>query len=157
MCRTYSCLFWLAHFRANVLLTDLAEVIPLLQLNIKENEKVIAHHGGSVKASILRWGNKDPSINFIPDVVLLADCIYYKQSIDKLLETLDNITENDTRILMSQEMRESDVQKNCWEYFVKRASEKFSFNYVPLSVQNPEYRCPDIKLIELIKKEKTCY
>lgn len=65
-------------FRANVTLTDLPEAVPLTELNLKENLEICTSDNNTVQVVSLIWG-EDVFTNIIPDVILLADCIYYKE------------------------------------------------------------------------------
>ena len=49
--------------------------MPLLSLNIETNKNLCK---GSIRASALRWGIDD-SLYSSPDILLLADCIYYEE------------------------------------------------------------------------------
>lgn len=65
-------------FRANVALTDLPEALPLLELNLKVNIKSCTVNSNKVEVVPLAWGeNVDNGV--VPDVILLADCVYYKE------------------------------------------------------------------------------
>ena len=70
---TVLCLF----FRAEVIISDLPEFIPLINMNIEVNKDLIT---GNTMAKALTWGEDTISEhNF--DYVVLADCIYYEQVI----------------------------------------------------------------------------
>jgi hypothetical protein len=62
--------------RASVTMTDLPEVMPLLQKNIDVNQSVWNSFGGKVCTQVLQWGS-DLQDWKTPDVLLLADCVYY--------------------------------------------------------------------------------
>jgi hypothetical protein len=59
-------------------MTDLSEVIPLLQKNIDINETVWNSLGGKVYIQVLQWGSDLQDWN-TADVLLLADCVYYME------------------------------------------------------------------------------
>ena len=63
-------------FRAShVTLTDLPELLPLLKINCAENTSIIQ---GVTEVQQLTWGNTQQIQAIqVPDVILLADCIYY--------------------------------------------------------------------------------
>ncbi|XP_019874696.1 protein N-lysine methyltransferase METTL21D isoform X2 [Aethina tumida] len=69
---------------ACVVLTDLHNALPLLELNIKCNRDVLDELNTSIEAKTLQWG-QDCDIKFTPDIILLADCIYYEGVIMVLL------------------------------------------------------------------------
>ncbi|KAK9721990.1 Lysine methyltransferase [Popillia japonica] len=136
-----------ASLGANVLLTDLFDAIPLLQFNINENKALCK---GEIRSAVLKWGDKI-DFGYIPDKILLADCIYYKESIDSLIDTLRYYATEKTEIILAQELRESDVQKNNWDYFLENVKNYFRCVVVPISEQNPDYCSPDIVLLKLFK------
>lgn len=59
-------------------MTDLENALPMLEKNIKANEKQWKSLGGVAKAQALEWG-KEVKLNFIPDIILLTDCVYYEE------------------------------------------------------------------------------
>lgn len=70
-------------FRANVVLTDLQEMIPLIIKNVAKNSSVLK---GKVDVQVFDWGSDIKSLPYCEDegfegfdVVLVADCIYYKE------------------------------------------------------------------------------
>lgn len=69
-------------FRANVLLTDLPVAMRLLEYNILKNNKLI--NEGSAKSCVFNWGSKI-NLERSPDIILLADCIYYEEVILSIL------------------------------------------------------------------------
>ena len=62
--------------RAFVQITDLEDFIPLIQLNIKENEAILH---GKAEAKALKWGEQARKFLPPPDYILFADCIYYEE------------------------------------------------------------------------------
>jgi hypothetical protein len=59
-------------------MTDLSEAMPLLQKNIDANQAVWDSCGGKACAQVLQWGS-DIQDWKTPDVLLLADCVYYME------------------------------------------------------------------------------
>lgn len=57
-------------------LTDLEEFVPLMNLNIENN---ISNIAGSCNSAALKWGTTVPDNLRHPDIVLMADCIYYEE------------------------------------------------------------------------------
>ena len=67
------------HFfdRANVTVTDLPEFVPLMDYNIRDNTASVT---GTIRAASLTWGSAaGREVPAAPDMVLLADCIYYEE------------------------------------------------------------------------------
>lgn len=61
-----------------MLLTDLPEALPLLKLNVENNRSNWQNSRGNAEVVPLNWG-ENTKINFVPDLILLADCVYYKK------------------------------------------------------------------------------
>lgn len=66
------------HDSANVTMTDLPEVMPLLQKNVDANQAVWRSCGGKVSTQVLQWGSEIQDWK-TPDVLVLADCVYYME------------------------------------------------------------------------------
>lgn len=65
----------LSHRASRVILTDLPDLLPLLEINRLQN---LSSATGVLAVQELTWGNTD-QIQALetPDVILMADCIYY--------------------------------------------------------------------------------
>lgn len=132
-----------------VLLTDLSEAVPLLKHNIDKNNKKF-NKESQVEVSTLTWSLeeaeklvKDKTFDF----VLVADCIYYEESINPLIETLNILTKNKkTVVVLSQELRESQKQIDIFKKFLKKARDTIIFREIPALEQDPEYQCEEIML-----------
>ncbi|XP_026292991.1 protein N-lysine methyltransferase METTL21D-like [Frankliniella occidentalis] len=135
-----------ACFGANVTVTDLPSVLPLLQLNIKENKNVWASGGGQVRATELSWGKMINELES-PDLLLLADCVYYSESIIPLVETMKQISTRETEIIICQEQRDSEKQRAIWKEFMSELTKFFQFNPIPTEEQHPLFKSPDILLL----------
>lgn len=70
------------------------------------------------------------------------------QSIDKLIKTLRDLAGVNTVFLLSQELRESDIQRECWNYFKDQITKYFKTRLVPLEEQNETFSSEDIVLFE---------
>lgn len=62
------------------------------------------------------------------------------------------LTTPETVILICQELRETEKQKNTWKMFLELLVEHFSLSYVPEEEQHSLYRSSDICLINAKKK-----
>ncbi|KAK3941248.1 protein-lysine methyltransferase METTL21D [Diplogelasinospora grovesii] len=69
-------------------ITDQVEMESLMQHNISLNGL-----DGRVKAKILNWGEPLPQeiIDFKPDTILAADCVYFEPAFPLLLQTLQDL------------------------------------------------------------------
>ncbi|XP_076261903.1 protein N-lysine methyltransferase METTL21D-like isoform X2 [Rhynchophorus ferrugineus] len=149
---------------ANVILTDLPEIIPLLERNVLLNIEYVKNNKGKTDVIPLPWGTN--VLKEKPDIILLADCIYYIQvymsikkllhihskhfqSIEPLICTLRNACKEDTQIFISQEIRESEKQQECWRYFLESINKYFKIKNIPLEEQDEEFRSSDIVIMQL--------
>lgn len=70
----------LNHFRADVVLTDLPEMVPLIKRNVTKNKESLK---GQAEVKAFEWGSDISLLNHEDhqgfDMVLAADCIYYKE------------------------------------------------------------------------------
>jgi len=130
----------LAKRGAHVELTDKPSVLPILrrnvELNIRErvhgiNEGEILH--GTARVSTLEWGNnlEEMSIQLgAPfDIIVASDCIYSNSSIMPFIGTLVAMSNTNTTILISNELRDESVQQELVEklrsfFRVKKVSPK---------------------------------
>ncbi|XP_023934853.1 protein N-lysine methyltransferase METTL21D [Bicyclus anynana] len=141
---------------AQVTLTDLPEALPLLRLNITENKTKIGSMGGYAIAESLVWGDKNSDIHKQEfDMIVLADCVYYEDAIDPLIETLqclNNTIKKKPTIYLTQELRDSEIQKKLWSDFCEKLAEYFYVEKIPEDQQHVNYRSSDILLLKLTKK-----
>lgn len=87
---------------ANVLITDLKELVPLMALNIHRNRKGRLANGGSVVAATWKWGERIPpaalklfgSQSSAVHFVLLCDALYGNpRDWPQLIQTLNSIVD----------------------------------------------------------------
>ncbi|KAL1903601.1 Protein-lysine N-methyltransferase rrg1 [Sporothrix stenoceras] len=94
-----------ALWRADVVLTDLATIVPNLTANVERNSKIIQARGGSARAGVLQWGSTREENNesegvFVVDtelfpedhqfpLVLVADPIYDEEHPALLASAID--------------------------------------------------------------------
>ncbi|XP_074146835.1 protein N-lysine methyltransferase METTL21D isoform X1 [Sminthopsis crassicaudata] len=107
-----------ASLGADVIVTDLEELQDLLKLNIKMNEHLIT---GSVQAKVLKWGEERKDCFSPPDYILMADCIYYEESLEPLLKTLKDLSGPKTCIICCYEQRtmgkNPEIERKYFEKF----------------------------------------
>ncbi|XP_063976035.1 protein N-lysine methyltransferase METTL21D-like [Diachasmimorpha longicaudata] len=133
----------------NVVMTDLRSTMPILQKNISLNQDQWRDFG-TARAEVLDWKN-NYELDFVPDIVVLADCVYYEKSIHPLIKTLEHLCRTNPRtyIILAQEERDTPVQIQVWKDFLMHLKTIFELRYIPLEEQHPTYFSRDIHLIEL--------
>lgn len=78
---------------------------------------------------------------------VLTPCIIL-QSILPLVETMKQLSTQDTEIIICQEERDSDKQRAIWKQFTSELNKYFRFTAVPFQEQHPLFRSPDILLLK---------
>ncbi|XP_071451516.1 protein N-lysine methyltransferase METTL21D-like [Hetaerina americana] len=141
-----------ASFGADVVVTDLPEVITLLWSNIDVNRIVWDANGGRIVAKELVWGKENTSDWPTPDLILIADCVYYDQSLEPLLKTVEDLSRKETEVLICQELRDTPEHKDLWEKFFALLEEKFLVTKIPILEYHPQFSSADIVLLSARKK-----
>ena len=122
-----------ASLGAHVTLTDLPAVLPHLLSNVAVNSPPFVQNpesaegwrhpsGGTVQVAALGWGEgREAEAGVVgADMILLADCVYWEELFDPLLDTLTALCMGTTRVLLSQTTRRSHVEGR----FFKRAKKR---------------------------------
>ncbi|XP_042598660.1 protein-lysine methyltransferase METTL21D [Cyprinus carpio] len=135
---------------ANVTVTDLEDLQPLLQLNIKKNQHLI--HTGSITAKVLKWGGNVEEFLPHPHYILMADCIYYEQSVEPLVETLKLLAGPETCIICCYEQRTVGVNPEIEKRFFELLLKEFQSEEIPPEKQDPEFNSPDIRILHLRRR-----
>ncbi|XP_019721071.1 protein N-lysine methyltransferase METTL21D [Hippocampus comes] len=135
---------------ANVSVTDLEDLQTLLKVNIQGNQALIS--GGSITAKVLKWGEDVSGFLPHPNYVLMADCIYYKQSVTPLVETLKLLSGPETCIICCYEQRTEGINPKVEKQFFELLQQSFNCEEIPLSKHDSEFSSPDIHILHFKKK-----
>ncbi|XP_028994343.1 protein-lysine methyltransferase METTL21D [Betta splendens] len=135
---------------AQVTVTDLEDLQPLLRVNIQENQALIS--SGSIAAKVLKWGEDVSEFLPPPHFVLMADCIYYEQSIVPLVESLKLLSGPETCIICCYEQRTEGINPKVEKRFFELLQQSFNCEEVPTDKHDPEFQSPDIHIIHIRKK-----
>ncbi|KAL4228107.1 hypothetical protein ACF0H5_013542 [Mactra antiquata] len=141
-----------ASYGANVTITDLEEFVPLMQLNIDTNMELF---NNKVDARSLKWGTDLESTYSNIDVVLVADCIYYGESLEPLVKTLDDLSGINTCVYCCYEERTSDIKQDLQNKFLRMVKQIFNIEKIPLNRQDQEYCSDDIHILKMTKLKVT--
>uniref|UniRef100_A0A3P9KF46 Valosin containing protein lysine (K) methyltransferase n=1 Tax=Oryzias latipes TaxID=8090 RepID=A0A3P9KF46_ORYLA len=135
---------------AQVIVTDLEELQKLLKVNIKDNQALVSR--GSITAKVLKWGDDVSEFLPPPHYVLMADCIYYEQSIVPLVESLKLLSGPETCIICCYEKRTEGVNPEVERKFFELLQQTFICEKIPSDKQDPEFSSPDIHILHICKK-----
>ncbi|KAG0233861.1 hypothetical protein BGW42_007068 [Actinomortierella wolfii] len=83
-----------------VQVTDQISMMSIMEANIQLNQ--LQH---STQALELNWGEPKPEDARMPDIILLADCVYHEVAFQPLVQTLINYSTRDTCILLAYKKR----------------------------------------------------
>ena len=133
-----------------VILTDQEDLVEFLSHNIELNTEVTPSESG-VSALPLQWGNNthiENVMNMVTrvDLVLVSDCVFYKESLDDLVETLQLLSDKQTRILLTYEERDSQIKHDVVKLFFEKMKSHFTWRKIPHEEHHPDYQSPDIQI-----------
>ncbi|XP_066464161.1 protein N-lysine methyltransferase METTL21D isoform X2 [Eleutherodactylus coqui] len=135
--------------RANVTVTDLEDLQDLMKTNIENNSALLT---GSCQAKVLKWGQDVVDLPS-PDYILMADCIYYEESLKPLLKTLRDLASSDTCILCCYEERTTGKNPEIERKFFELLRIDFECEEVPIDKHDEEYRSEDIHILQICRKK----
>jgi protein N-lysine methyltransferase METTL21D len=140
----------------NVITTDLEKNQELLSYNVEKNMPTFSRYG-TVTVKPLSWSKQSASDLLVQqhfDYILLSDCIYYEESIEPLIDTLEILCDNaSVEILISQELRESKRQLKLFKEFLSKLSQIFTLKEIPYEKHNEEMRSEDIVIYSCRKND----
>jgi len=140
---------------ANVTLTDLERALPLLEEGVRLNPE-LPSTGDFLRVLPLAWG--DPSdVKAVcqpdcpPDLIVVADCVYYQASLAPLVFTLRELAKaKKAPVLLSYEVRDySPEKKRIKDTFFTLVRKYFRVKEYALSDCHPTYSSEDIKMLRL--------
>ncbi|KAG0713293.1 Protein-lysine methyltransferase METTL21D [Chionoecetes opilio] len=135
---------------SHVTLTDLPELLPLLEINRVQNKSNIS---GVLEVQQLIWGDTQQIQTIkIPDVILLADCIYYKESLEPLVSTVRSLSTTTSTTIMSYEQRTDGNKPELQRRFFELMGENFTKRQIPEEEHHETYRSDDISIFEFKKR-----
>ncbi|XP_048394383.2 protein-lysine methyltransferase METTL21D isoform X2 [Stegostoma tigrinum] len=139
----------LQQWRAHVTVTDLEDMQKLLNINISDNKHLVT---GSVEAKVLKWGESVKDLPSEPDYILVADCIYYEQSLEPLLRTLKELAGKNSCIICCYEERTMGNNPEIEICFFKLLQTDFEIEEIPLDRHDEKYRSEDIHILHIRRK-----
>jgi len=132
---------------AKVIITDLEQFVPLMQMNVTQNASKLKDN--RMQACALKWGDDLENFKDEYDFILMADLIYYNESLIPLVQTMVALSSKRTVILMSYEERSTGNKPQLQKEFFKLAEEYFIIHEVPTEEQDPVYNSDDIHIYEM--------
>ena len=135
-----------------VVITDLPRFLPLLQEGIDFNPNLT-----NIQSQALSWGAEEDlkHLDFVPDLILVSDCIYYEASVEPLISTLKSVCQKSKhcRILISYEVRDYlESKKVIAKEFFRAVGSDFLIKPFATSECHEDFASDDIRVIELLPK-----
>ena len=131
---------------AHVVLTDVPEVVPLLEANAKRNAAVIAQAGGSASVQALQWETPDELPDGAKDceIVLASDLLYQRdgKQLTILCEVLRRVMSTTTRLLLTHKARHAALDEALPGALREHAG--IALVEVPFEQHHPEFRSPSV-------------
>ncbi|KAL4573171.1 hypothetical protein LXL04_019968 [Taraxacum kok-saghyz] len=118
----------------DVVLTDIAPVMPALKHNLKRNKTVL---GKMLKTAQLHWTNSDQIKALKPpfDIVVAADVVYIEESVGPLLAAMESMVSDTGVVLLGYQVRSPEAHLLFWE----QCNRIFEVEKVPHDHLHPEY------------------
>jgi len=107
-----------------------------------------------VVSQSLCWGcDPDPPVH-IPDYLILANCVYYEGSLECLLQTVLELTNQRTKVLACYEERSPEIKKliGRWHEMVRR---HFNIREVDPSLYHSKYAVSYVRIVTFERLEAT--
>ncbi|XP_042225319.1 protein-lysine methyltransferase METTL21D-like isoform X2 [Homarus americanus] len=131
---------------SRVTITDLPQFLPLMNKNILQNQDKFEC---AVEARELTWGNTEQGVDLsTPDIIVVADCIYYQESLEPLVSTLGSLCGRSTTIILSYEERTTGNKPQLQHSFFELMDKHFKRVQIPSEEQHELYRSSDIHLFK---------
>ncbi|KAI7889878.1 putative methyltransferase-domain-containing protein [Mucor mucedo] len=113
-----------------VYITDLAQVVPLIQENVKLHA-IEREDAAEIIVDRLHWGNSEDATRLLAggrfDLVVVSDCVYFPELFSMLLDTLLDVCDESTRVVIGYKCRSLEKEVGFWQDYFGRY-----FEYEPI-------------------------
>ncbi|KAA8524313.1 hypothetical protein F0562_010736 [Nyssa sinensis] len=132
---------------SDVVLTDIAPVMPALKHNLKRNKPVL---GKTLKMTQLYWTNPDQIKALGPpfDLVIATDVVYIEESVGPLLSAMAALVADTGVVLLGYQLRSPEAHRLFWEL----CGDVFNVEKVPHEHLHPEYAYEETDVYIMRKK-----
>lgn len=105
-----------------------------------------------VEAKTLVWGKESPTTEKDYDYVILADCIYYEQSLVPLVQSIIDLCSEKTVVFCCYEQRTTGNKPKLEKEFFELIRAKFNVEEIPGDRQDSQFRSDDIHIMKFMLK-----
>lgn len=133
----------------NVVLTDIAPVMPALKHNLKRNKPALKK---TLKTAQLYWGNDEQLNSLKPpfDFVIATDVVYLEETVAPLIKAMERLVADDGVVLLGYQLRSPEAHKLFWEI----CGDVFEVEKIPHEHLHPEYAYEETDIYVFRKKKK---
>ena len=130
---------------AKVVLSDLADNLPLLEENCSANAHAFSAHASAPTTCALAWGASPPAACAPPfDLLLGTDLFYARDAMQLLVDTLAALSGPRTVVWLA-----AGRNRQAADEFWPRAEERFNVEVVPRTELDPIYQLTDVDVWRL--------
>ncbi|KAK9285487.1 hypothetical protein L1049_024681 [Liquidambar formosana] len=131
----------------DLVLTDIAPVMPALKHNLKRNKQTLAK---TLKTAQLYWSNVSQIEALKPpfDFVIATDVVYIEESVGQLVSAMKALVKDDGVVLLGYQIRSPEADILFWQL----VRSGFNVEKVPHEDLHPEYAYEEADVYVLRKK-----
>ncbi|KAI9478054.1 MAG: putative methyltransferase-domain-containing protein [Benjaminiella poitrasii] len=119
---------------AQVYITDLEQVVPLINENVQKHyHQQEDENGAEIIVDRLHWGNHEDAHRLLDkaggrfDLIIVSDCVYFPELFSVLLDTLLDVCGNETQVVIGYKTRSLEKELGFWQDYFGRY-----FEYEPV-------------------------
>lgn len=133
----------------DVVLTDIAPVMPALKHNLKRNKAALKK---TLRTAQLYWGNEEQVKSLKPpfDFVIATDVVYLEETVERLIKAMWSLVADDGVVLLSYQLRSPEAHTLFWDMCVGY----FVVEKIPREHLHPEYAYEETDIYIFRKKNK---
>lgn len=107
-----------------VYITDLEQVVPLIKENVAAYCRVPENTAAEIIVDRLHWGNSTDAKRVLSgggfDLVVVSDCVYFPELFGMLLDTLLEVCDGSTRVVIGYKCRSLEKEVGFWQDYFGR-------------------------------------
>ncbi|KAL7086969.1 hypothetical protein ACP275_13G036200 [Erythranthe tilingii] len=134
----------------DVVLTDIAPVMPALKHNLKRNKSALKK---TLKTAQLYWGNEEQLKSMKPpfDFVIAADVVYLEETVAPLIKAIDYLVAENGVVLLGYQLRSPEAHEMFWQM----CPDFFEVEKIPHEHLHPDYAYEESDIYVFRKKKNT--
>ncbi|KAL2466542.1 S-adenosyl-L-methionine-dependent methyltransferase superfamily protein [Abeliophyllum distichum] len=133
----------------DVVITDIAPVMPALKHNLKRNKPVLKK---TLKTAQLYWAKEEQIQALGPpfDFVIATDVVYLEETVGPLIRAMESLVAEDGVVLLGYQLRSPEAHQLFWEI----CGSVFEVEKIPHEHLHPDYAYEETDVYVLRKKKQ---